>query len=279
MASQVPPVARGTSPPLALVRAAHPGPTVVVTTVAALLALAAHLPAPRAATVAAAVLAGQLTIGWGNDLRDAARDRHVGRSDKPLATGEVSPGVVLAALSVAGIAAVALSVPLGWRSAAVHLVLLVGAGHLYNLVLKATVWSWLPYAVAFGALPAVVLTAGDPPAWAPAWMVGAGAALGVGAHFLNAMPDLADDLATGVRGLPHRVGARGCRALAALLLTAATVLSVAGPPGPAPGWALLALLLVAVLAVGTLAGSGRTPFRAAMAIALIDVVLLVAVAR
>ena len=42
----------------------------------------------------AAVLAGQLTIGWGNDLVDAERDRQVGRADKPLAHGELSTAAV-----------------------------------------------------------------------------------------------------------------------------------------------------------------------------------------
>ena len=39
-------------------------------------------------------------------------------------------------------------------------VLVVGAGHAYNVWLKATWWSWLPYASAFGTLPTVVTLAG-----------------------------------------------------------------------------------------------------------------------
>ena len=44
-------------------------------------------PLARGLLVTAAVLAGQLSIGWSNDLIDARRDRAVGRTDKPLAVG------------------------------------------------------------------------------------------------------------------------------------------------------------------------------------------------
>ena len=152
-------------------------------------------------------LAGQLTIGWGNDLVDATRDRQVGRTDKPLANDELRASTVRACLLVAALACVVLSLAVGWRSGLVHLGLGVACGHLYNLVLKSTPWSWLPYAVAFGTLPAVVTLADVPHRWPPLWMMGAAAALGVAAHFLNTLPDLAADATTGVRGLPHRIGA------------------------------------------------------------------------
>lgn len=259
----------------ALARAAHPGPAVAVTTVAALLAVAAGQPGRTVAAVAAAVLAGQLTVGWGNDLVDAARDRATARADKPLATGELTARTVRAALAVSGAACVVLSLALGWRAGLVHLTC-VALAHAYNLRLKATALSWLPYAGAFGLLPAVATLAGadpDRPAW---WAVGAGACLGVGAHLVNALPDLADDERTGIRGLPHRLGAGPSRALAAVLLAGASALAVLGPVGDPPRWALTALAGVGVLSVVSMAGRGRWPFRAAMAVALVDVVLLVA---
>lgn len=268
-------VPRGASAPRALVQAAHPGPALAVTTVAALLAVAADQPAGTVVGVASAVLAGQLTVGWGNDLVDAARDRVTGRTDKPVATGEVSIRAVTVALAVAGAACVALSLLLGWRAGLVHL-LCVALAHAYNIGLKATPFSWLPYAGAFGLLPAVASLAGPDPAGPAWWAVGAGASLGVGAHLVNALPDLADDERTGVRGLPHRLGAGPSRVLAAVLLAVASVLAVLGPAGRAPAWALAALAGVGVLSVVSLTGRGRWPFRAAMAVALADVVLLVA---
>src|SRR6476469_7212330 len=132
---------RDTVPVPALLRAAHLGPTLAVTTVVALLAVGQHLPGYRGLVVTAAVLTGQLTIGWANDLLDAPRDRQVGRSDKPLATGELRTSTVRACLVAAGVACVVLSLLVGWRSAVVHLGLGVSSGHLYNLWLKRTPWS------------------------------------------------------------------------------------------------------------------------------------------
>lgn len=263
--------------PLAVLRAAHLGPTVAVTVLTALLSVSAGLDTGTAVLVTAAVLTGQLTIGWGNDLLDAGRDRRVGRGDKPLATGGVSPRAVAVALTAAAAACLLLSAALGWAAGLVNVVLHVGSGQAYNLGVKATAWSWAPYAVAFGTLPSLVSLAGDPAVWAPGWMMLAAGSLGVAAHLLNVLPDLDDDAATGVSGLPHRLGALPSRALATGLLLAASVVAVLGPAGPAPVAAWAALGVCVALAVVALAGRGTAPFRAAVAIALVDVALLVAV--
>lgn len=260
--------------PLPLMRAAHLGPTLAVTLLVALLAAGRDLPARDAVLVTAAVLTGQLTIGWVNDLVDRRRDVAVGRRDKPLAQGDLSPATGEAALLVAALATVGLSFTVGWRSALVHLVLVVGSGQAYNLGLKATAWSWAPYAVAFGSLPAVVTLASTDPAWPPWWLVLAGSTLGVAAHFLNVLPDLADDAATGVRGLPHRLGETRSRVLATFLLVTATATALVGRDAGATRWTWVVAGLVAVLALVSLRGRGATPFRAAIAIALVDVVLV-----
>jgi len=114
--------------------------------------------------------------------------------------------------------------------------------------------------------------------WAPWWLVAAGAALGGAAHLANVAPDLEDDLATGVRGLPHILGPRVSAVLGALLLGGASVVLVLGPSGPptAAGWAGLALALTAVV-VAALAGTARfrrVAFPAVMLLTVLDVVLL-----
>lgn len=259
-----------------LLASAHFGPTVAVTAITALLAAAGDLSTGTTVIVVAAVFTGQLTIGWANDLLDVERDQAVGRTDKPLASGRVPLGLARGALGVAAMACVALSLAAGWASGLAHLGLVVAMGQAYNLGLKATVWSWVPYAVAFGSLPAVVSLAGPDPAVAPWWMLAAGATLGVGAHLLNTLPDLDDDARTGVRGLPHRLGALRARLLAAFLLAAASLSAGLGPAG-APGPLVVTGLVVGagLLAIAVL-GRGRLPFQAAMALALLDVALLVA---
>jgi 4-hydroxybenzoate polyprenyltransferase len=100
-----------------------------------------------------------------------------------------------------------------------------------------------------------------------------GALLGVGAHLLNALPDLADDEATGVRGLPQRLGATLVRWLAPGVLLAGTAVAAYGPGIDAEGVLLLAVC--AVLAVVAVVARGRLPFVAAVGIALANVVALV----
>ncbi len=221
-----------------LARTCHPEPTAAVTALTALLAVDAGLPAGRVVLVAAAVFTGQLSIGWSNDLVDLRRDRLVHRTDKPLATGALAARTVRVAIATALAACVVLSLLCGWWSGLTHLVLGVGSGWAYNVGLKRTVWSWLPYAVAFGTLPAVVWLAASPPDLPPAWLMVAAGLLGVGAHLVNALPDLADDDATGVRGLPQRLGRRPAQLLATGILVAASAVVVLGPgvqPPPGPG--------------------------------------------
>ncbi|WP_051515597.1 UbiA family prenyltransferase [Candidatus Blastococcus massiliensis] len=263
----------------ALARATHLGPAVAVTTVATLLAVAAGAGAGRAALVCAAVLAGQASIGWSNDWLDADRDRAVARPDKPVVQGALDP----AALRAAALAAVAAAVPLSLLLGVVPgllLLVLVASGWAYNAGLKRTAASVLPYVTGFGALPAGVVAAAPGTPSAPWWLVAAGGALGAAAHFANVAPDLEDDLATGVRGLPHRLGAVPSGALCAALLLAASVALVLGPDGPptAAGWTGLAIA-VPVAATAALAGTGRArrlAFPAVMLLVVLDVVLLLA---
>ncbi len=255
----------------ALLRAAHAGPALAVVVLALLLGVAADLPPGRLALVGLAVLAGQLSVGWSNDLVDLPRDRAVGRRDKPIPAGQVGERTVRVACASAVVAVVPLSLACGLVAGAVHLAC-VASAWAYNLGLKSTVWSWLPYAFSFGALTVFVsLAGGDAPPW---WWPTAGALLGVGAHLVNVLPDLADDAATGVRGLPHRLGARLLPSAATAVLASGSLVVVLGA-GLTPASAG-ALVLVAGLAVVALTGRGRAPFLAAVGIALVDVGLLVA---
>jgi 4-hydroxybenzoate polyprenyltransferase len=263
----------------ALTLATHLGPTLAVTTVAILLALAAGVPADRVALLCGAVLAGQVSIGWSNDWLDADRDRAVARPDKPVVQGAVRPQLLRTAALVAVVLAVVLSLLLGIAPGALLLVLVV-SGWAYNLGLKRTALSPLPYVTGFGALPAGVVAAAPGTPVAPWWLVAAGGALGAAAHFANVAPDVEDDLATGVRGLPHRLGAVPSAVAGAVLLGAASSLLVLGPDG-APtvtGWLGLVVAAPAVL-VASLAGSPRfrrPAFPAVMLLAVLTVVLLLA---
>ena len=261
----------------AFVQACHPEPTAAVTAIATALALSAGRGA-ASAVVAAAFLTGQLSVGWSNDWIDAERDRRTGRADKPVNRGQVSPEALRTAALIAVTLCVPLSFAMGRLAGLVHLVA-VAAAWGYNLRLKSTPWSWAPYALAFGLVPSIITLglAGEP--WAPWWATAAGALLGVGAHLANVLPDLDDDAATGVYGLPHRLGAGRTAVLSAVLLLGATSMLAFGPgrPGPLVAAALgIATVVTAVgLALGRRPGS-RAPFRAVLVVAAVDVALLLA---
>ena len=272
---------RAAGGPLVVLRAwalaTHLGPTVAVTTVATLLAVGAGVPGGRAALVGIAVLAGQVSIGWSNDWLDADRDRAVARADKPVVQGAVRPDRRRAGALISAALAVVLSLALGVVPGLLLLVL-VASGWAYNAGLKRTAASLVPYVTGFGALPAGVVAAAPGTPVAPWWLVAAGGTLGAAAHLVNVAPDLEDDLATGVRGLPHRLGARVSALVAAVLLGGASAVLVAGPDGApsAAGWVVLGVAVPAV-AVAAAAGSTRLrrlAFPAVMLLTVLDVVLL-----
>ena len=254
-----------------LVRACHPEPTAAVSALAAGLSWSTGGPW---ALVGLAFLSGQLSVGWSNDWVDASRDLAVGRTDKPVVQGLPVATVRTAAL-LAAAACVPLSLALGVAAGLAHLVA-VASAWLYNTRLKSSVLSFAPYALSFGLVPSVVTLAADA-GTAPWWATGAGALLGVGAHGANVLPDLEDDAATGVHGLPHRLGRRWTALLSGALLVVATVLLAAGP-----GWStagvVAVVLSVVVFAAGLVLGlreGSRAAFLSVIVVALVDVALLV----
>ncbi len=256
--------------------ASHPGPAVAVTTVVTALAAGAGRGAVGCLGVALAVLSGQLSVGWCNDAHDAAADARAGRRDKPIVAGLVG----VRAVAVAALIALLLVIPLSWWGfgpigGGWH-VLAVSCAWLYDLVLARTVWSGVPYVVAFGSIPLAVTGSLQPPSWPAPWSVAACACMGLGAHLANSLPDLASDQAAGRGGaLADRLGAGRARLLAVLLLLAATVLIAVGPGRPGP---LTVVVLVAVAGIAVTASiwrSGNLLFEAVLVLAVVDAILLV----
>jgi 4-hydroxybenzoate polyprenyltransferase len=270
---------RGHTPAVpALVRACHPLPAATVTVLVSVLAWAAGRGAAGTAWVALAVGAGQCSVGWANDLVDRDRDRVARRTDKPVATGAVAVATVRRAAAIALVATVPLSLASGWRAGLVHL-LAVAVAWGYDLGLKATLWSGATYLVAFGAVPAFVTLGLPGHPWPATWAVAAAALLGSGAHLVNALPDLDDDLAAGVVGLPQRLGARWSLGLGATQLAAAALLVALGPPGRSGALAVaVCVAVVAALTVVVLAarhGQPRAAWRATLLVAATTAALLV----
>lgn len=264
----------------AVAASTHPGPALAVTAITIGLAIANGLDWWRVALLGAAMLADQLSVGLSNDWIDADRDRAVGRTDKPVARGDISKHLARNLAFGFAAAALVLTMPLGWPALALHAVVLASAWS-YNAWFKNSALSPLPYVVSFGLLPALVTVSAAAPAWPSGWVIAAGALLGLAAHFANVLPDLDDDAATGIRGLGHRIGGRASAVVAFLALGAAsaclavelgfTVLAWAG-------FAVGAAIAVSGLVLALRGRMGRMLFQLVIAGALVDVVLLVGAA-
>jgi 4-hydroxybenzoate polyprenyltransferase len=261
----------------ALARSSHPGPSVAVTIITVGLGFGAGLDPFRLVVLGLAMLAGQLSVGLSNDWIDAERDRTVGRTDKPIALGQVSATTVRTVAWACAAVMVVLAIALGWAAELV-LIVAIGAAWAYNAWLKKTLFSIVPYLIGFGALPAIATLSRAVPAAPAPWALGVGALLGAAGHFANTLPDLDDDAVTGVVGLPQRLGRRRSSALTYLVLLAASVLEFFGTGGLGflPGeLGLVASVLIAVVGFGMILRPTRWHFRLIILAAMIDVIVLI----
>ena len=175
------------------------------------------------ALVFLASAAGQATIGWTNDAHDAAADHAAGRANKPTVRGELRPDDLRVPILVSATLAIPLSfVAAGWIGGAAHITA-VASALAYNFFLARTVWSWVPYAVSFALIPVFIAQAISPALWPTIPLTLPSVLVGVTAHLLNAIPDIAIDRHTGWGGLAVSLGKRWSMILAAVLVLAAAV--------------------------------------------------------
>jgi 4-hydroxybenzoate polyprenyltransferase len=152
----------------------------------------------------------------------------------------------------------------------------VACGWLYNLGLKRTSASPLPYFVAFALVPTSFVVLALPGGrWPRPEVVVASGLLGVSAHFTNAIKDLDADAATGVRGLPQRLGVRRSGVASGALLLVGSALLVGGGGLPGVAWALAASAGVVAVGCTGLLLAGRAT-RWAFGLTVLAVALVVA---
>ena len=208
----------------AFLRAAHFGPTIIVTTITFLLALSQYSPID-AVRVGLAIFAGQLVVGWTNDFIDAPLDIAAQRTKKPIVTEEIDPDQLKKSVLIALVAALLLSLfsPLGLTGTLIHFLGILSAT-LYNLKLKPTVLSPLPYIVSFGSLPwAIYLPAGNQP---PLWLFIDFMLIAVAFHFFNVLKDFQWDINQGILGLPQRLGKNSSLFISILLVISALLVFI-----------------------------------------------------
>ena len=209
---------------IGLARASHFGPTVLVTSLSFFFAQLFWWEGP-AMVIALGVFCGQLVVGWSNDLIDYRDDLIHKRTRKPLVVGAISTNLLERSLRIAVLAALVINLlgPLGPIGGGLSLFAIAWAVG-YNFYFKFTIFSWLPYAVAFAALPSCMALSKE--ALPPMWMWAGGALLGTAAHFINVIKDMKEDHISGIKGLPQRCGTKLSIVIAVALIAAASLLLV-----------------------------------------------------
>ncbi len=220
---------------IGLLRASHFGPNLLVTFISLFFAQIYWWEGP-AIVIAMGVFCGQLVVGWSNDIIDFKDDLLHNRQKKPLVSGQISLRLLQNCLRMMLPLAIVINLfgPLGFVGGGLS-VLAIGLAVAYNFYFKFTIFSWLPFAIAFGALPSCMALSKEQ---APElWMWLGGALLGTAAHFLNVIKDMDEDRVSGIKGLPQRLGTKPSVVTAvALIALAVTVifLTFSTLPIPAP---------------------------------------------
>jgi 4-hydroxybenzoate polyprenyltransferase len=209
-------------------RIVHPFPTLLNVAATAALATVAWQGAPPAGLLSRMLLVmllAQCAIGVTNDYCDRELDTET-KPWKPIVAGLVRPRTAARIAAVLALGACAVAATLG--AAGLGLAVLgLACGLSYDVGLKRTAFSAVPYMVAIPTLPAWVWTVAG--AWHDVlwWLLPLGALVGVALHLANTLPDIDADVSHGVRGLAHRLGPRRSMAAgwasfgSALALTAA----------------------------------------------------------
>ncbi len=151
--------------------------------------------------------ASQAALGAANDWLDRGHDA-LTKPHKPIPALRARPkGVAAIALLCPGLALL-VALPLG-----VLPLLLVAlgtaCGYAYNLGLKRTAWSWLPYVAGFSLLPPLVWSvAGIWPSWWATGIYTVGLPLVLAAHLANVLPDVEAERGLVPGSLGSRLGVR-----------------------------------------------------------------------
>lgn len=238
-----------------IVRLVHPFPSTLDAVVTGAIAALAGADALRVLHLAASMLAIQAAIGAANDWADAPADA-TSRPSKPIPAGLVSRSSAARVAMAAGALGVGLAALLGPLPLAIA-ALGLAVGLAYDLRLKGTRWSWLPYTAGIPLLPVyawVGTTGALPPAVGVLALLAVVA--GAGLAVANALADLERDAGAGTETVATALGvARARRVGAALQGVAAggAVASVILLGGDAVGVVVTvagALLMMAGVAVG-----------------------------
>jgi len=203
--------------------------------------------------IAAIMLLVQFSISALNEWADADFDRRAQRQ-RPIPLGLVSRG---AALGVAVVCAVGAFLLCVLADLGPFALLLVGigtaSGWAYDLRLKATPLSFVPFAVAFPLMPFWIGVLAARPLSSLMILFLGGSPLAAAIHLADAIPDREADRAAGLRTLAVALGTPRAELAAAGLLLLGSLVSTVLVIRRGPS-SITALSLVAVVASGVVVG-------------------------
>ena len=178
-----------------------------------------------AARLAFAMLALQFAIGTANDMVDVSADR-IGHPLKPIPSGRLTADFARVVFAVCAVAGLTLAASVRFEA------LVVGAiglsdGLFYDLRLKGTPWSWVPFAAGVALLP-VFSWLGAVGTLPRAFLGILPMALLAGAMLAttNALADQEGDRAAGARSIATELGRNSTLMANAALLAAIQAIAV-----------------------------------------------------
>ena len=195
--------------------------------------------------------------GTAADIADAAADAQA-KPWKAIPSGAVTRRVALITAFAFTIVGLTLSATLGLHAWAIGVAGL-SCGLVYDVWLKRTQFSWLPYAVAFPLLPIWVFVSTD--SWSNRlwWVFPLGGVLGFALHLANQSPDIEGDRAAGAGGFAERFGEeRAGQVACALFATCGLVATVVVGWGSARGLLTTGAVVVALVAATVVRRRGVT---------------------
>jgi 4-hydroxybenzoate polyprenyltransferase len=207
------------------VRLVHPFPSILDGVVVAVIAIVAGGVPLDAVRLGVAMTALQASIGTLNDLVDAPRD--AGRKPgKPIPAGTVSIGAARSVAAGAAAVGLVLSALSGAATFALAVVILA-IGYGYDVRLRGTTWSWLPFAVGIPLLPVFgwLGAVGSLPA-SFALLIPAAVLAGAALAVANARADYERDIEAGAPSVATALGLRGSWIVHAALLGMVLVVAV-----------------------------------------------------
>lgn len=206
-----------------VVRLVHPFPSLVVTVVTVAMAFFADSTPDISILIPLGIgmLCYQFAIGVANDLVDALDDIHT-KPWKAIPREIISRRVAITL--VAALAGGGLIVTSGLPGGAWFIGMAgLACGLAYDVQLKRTPFSWVPFAIAVPLIPTWVFVAFD--AWDALlwWAFPLGAILGLALHLANQAPDVPRE--SHLRGLAHRLGTERAANLALGLVGLAGIMA------------------------------------------------------